>query len=682
MIKISVISGAPEKSLSFSETSVFIGDPSCEKIAVTFPITGRGLKPEHIRIYQENNTLWVQNLANDPFVTLNGQPFYKKQADLHAVLRIKEIDLKLELSTVLTEPQADNKSEQEAPVSPVPTQEIFPRKIVSSPHAVAKSQQAALILAREEIKESPDTHEEEVFHTFPKNKKDAKHRASLKDHDHHFDKDDHKEGSAKENSHWPSHLNVSPFRHVKLLTFFLMVFFLISSVVLVEYYLRAGEQIDQEELNAAESLSDIAMALTYAQFYHIAPKKHNWSDPDFIQNNLLATLPTGSESKAILNAQGEFSGKHYILRVYTSNDLSHFLIVAHPTPTLLQWLIPKSALIVDSNSMELRRIRDLKNLNRLLANLNTLDGANSFQISDLEKKGEIISLAYLAKMAGKPEFQPPQMLGYFRPGAENLIYNSPRYHQFGDALLKKANHFASVHTSSHELAMLQSELDLLKKFPNLVLYTTESLEEAKTAIQALKIIGPHEKYLLASIKYDAQGKFRSTKIVMDVEKRVSPLLNKVKIPTVDKATVFEINPDLFKSEIPIEKFRRKNEEEASIAIEDEIIEPTKTENTLPEKLIFKKIDDIQLRRKEETQKIDNEILAAVNDYFNSDKKKKLLKTLDKIALQKTALNERIKEDLFDLYFDFEDSDPVQMDQKIKEAQLDDLWKDAFDTRTP
>lgn len=648
MIKITVITSTDEKSVFFSEDSFFIGDQKSDSINTKnsqfLPLTGIGLKPEHLRIFKQEGHLFVQNLANDPFVTLDNLPFYKKEAKNGSIIRIRDKDLKIEL----VNEEDRSRSTKELPKEPI---RDFPKETLRD----SLKESPKEVVQTNEIEEAH--HEEEIIHAAPLLKRESTPRSSLKDLENQLEK----EGTNEEEKSWLAHLNVSPFRNIRLLSFFLMTFFLVFGIIAVESYLRAGERSDKDELKAAESLSDIAMSLTYAQFYHISPQKHNWSDPIFIQNNLLATLPTGSSAGTVLNSQGEFTSCLYFLRVYTSNDLSRFLVVAHPTPSLIHWLIPKSALVVDSNSMEIRRIRNVKGLNRLLANLNTLDGLSLAQITDLVKKEEIIPLSYIAKMANKPEFQPPRVLAFLRPGAENLIYNAPRYHPFGDALLKKASEFASIHTSSHELAMLQAELEILKKYPNLILYTTKSIEEANVAINALKKIGPHKKYLLATVKYDNMGQFRSSKIIMDhndVEKAEELALKEstqkevtekvIEAPFVTKAAIFSIPSQstdeiltwgtLPETTLPLDKQT------------EEVIAQVEENSKEKEDLILLKLTEIKEKQKNEKAKHKKIAYDAVDAYFENSKKKPLLEKLEDVAALLKEDDEIAKESLFELSF--------------------------------
>ena len=441
-----------------------------------------------------------------------------------------------------------------------------------------------------------------------------------------------------------------------------MGFLLIVSVVAVEAYLRGAEKSDLEELLAAEALADIAMALTYAQFHHITPEQHNWSDPEFIQNNLMAILPSNSASGMHLNSVGCFSNCGYILRVYTSNDLSRFLIVAHPTPSWFQWLISKAAILVDSSSMELKKIRDLKSLNRMLTNLNTFDGINVALISDLINAADTIQLAHLARALKKPEFQPPRALQFLRPGAQNLIYNAPRYHVFDDALLKKTSQFVSMHTSSHEQSMLKAELEFLKQLPNLVLYTVDSVASSKESIAALKIIAPDMKFMLATLKYDSSGQLKSTKIVIDSEKQEEKETKivagkKPEAPFVKKAVALP-------RPIPIASDLGYGE---PIALE----EPPKEQ-----KSFLKQLQRLAVKRQRVLDSLYQKGDFVTRAYLEGGKKKVFSKELAKLLARRKKLDVKTKEALFEIVFEHEDVDSQAANNYIRDVGLEELWKEV------
>lgn len=280
-------------------------------------------------------------------------------------------------------------------------------------------------------------------------------------------------------------------------------------------YLWISDQSDKEEIQASKGVADVAMALTYAQIKHIRPQNQSWSDPEFIKNNLPAVLASKYSSLADFDTHGQFLNCPYMLRIYTSGDLSQFLVIAQPAPSLLQWLIPKTTIIIDSRAMEMRKIKDLKLLNRLLVNANTLDGASAGEVSNLIRQGELIPLANLIDKSENLGFSPPKALALIRPGAENLVYNAPRYYPLGEDFLKKSLELIEKPASSHEVAILQQELTSLSKFPNTLLYSSGGIQNAIQAQKALATLSPKEKFLIAYIQLNNKGLVANSHLLMD-----------------------------------------------------------------------------------------------------------------------------------------------------------------------
>lgn len=280
-------------------------------------------------------------------------------------------------------------------------------------------------------------------------------------------------------------------------------------------FLWMSDQSDKEEITASRGVADVAMALTYAQIKHIRPQNQNWSDPEFIKNNLMAVIASRYSSLAEFDTHGQFTNSPYMLRIYTSGDLSQFLVIAQPAPSLLQWLIPKTTIILDSRTMEMRKIKDLKTLNRLLVNTNTLDGTNAVELSNLIQQGTLIPLSHLVNKNENHGFSPPKALGLLHPGAENPVYNAPRYHLLGEELMKKSIDLIEKPASSHEVAMLQQELASLNKFPNAVLYSSGGLQHAIQAQRALATLAPKEKFLIAYLQINPKGNIVNSHMLMD-----------------------------------------------------------------------------------------------------------------------------------------------------------------------
>jgi hypothetical protein len=203
-----------------------------------------------------------------------------------------------------------------------------------------------------------------------------------------------------------------------------------------------------------------------------------------------------------------------MLRIYTNSEISRFLVLAQPAPSLLQWLVPKYTVIIDSCSMEMRKIKDLKSLNRLLVNTNTLDGVHAEEITALVQKGELIPLQSLISNKDNEGFCPPKALGFIDPIAENLIYNAPRYYCLGENLIKKSQQFL-VEETQHNAAHLIHEIFALKKLSHLVLYSSGGVQSAVEAQKTLSTLAPKEKFLIAYLHLNGIGKISSSHLLMD-----------------------------------------------------------------------------------------------------------------------------------------------------------------------
>jgi hypothetical protein len=293
------------------------------------------------------------------------------------------------------------------------------------------------------------------------------------------------------------------------------IFAILALIGLWLVYLWMSGQSDKEEVTASKGVADVAMALTYAQIKNIHPQNQNWSDPEFIKTNLMAVLPSKYFSHAEFDAHGQFINCPYFLRIYTSGDLSQFLVIAQPAPSVLQWLIPKSTIIIDSHAMEMRKTTDLKSLNRLLASANTLEGTSAVEVSHLVRQGSPLSLANLVNNTENDGFSPPKALGLIRPGAENLVYNAPRYFPLSEELMKKTLDLIENPASSHEVIQLQQELSILKKLPDIVLYVSGGIQNAIHAQKALITLSPKDKFLIGYLQINNKSHLFNSHLLID-----------------------------------------------------------------------------------------------------------------------------------------------------------------------
>lgn len=295
----------------------------------------------------------------------------------------------------------------------------------------------------------------------------------------------------------------------------------ITSISAILVYLWVSDQTEEEEIKAARSLADIAMSLTYAQLKNIQPLNQNWSHPEFLRNNLIPILAPNYDSLTDLDAHGQFANCPYMLRIHSSSDLSQFLIIAQPCPSLLQWLIPKASIVIDLKAMELRKFVDLKPLNRLIVNSNNLHELSANEISHLVSQGELIPLSHLANKAENVGLVPPKALALIRPGAENHIYNAPRYYLLGERILNHSLDLASKFVEENEVNLLQQELNTLTHFPDLVLYTSGGIQHALKAQKALTSLIPNDKFLIAFLQLNSQGKIANSHLLFDDQTHVA-----------------------------------------------------------------------------------------------------------------------------------------------------------------
>lgn len=299
------------------------------------------------------------------------------------------------------------------------------------------------------------------------------------------------------------------------------MFVILTAFIIGAIYTKATEQTREEEFAAAEAVSDIAMALMYAQVNHLKPKKHNWSDPDFIKNNLAAVVTHEFPALENLDAHGQFAHTPYILRTYTNSDFSHFIVIAQPVAGVSQWLLPHTAIVIDSTLMELHKIDDLRALNRLLVNPNILEGDQAHQVTDLIANGELVPLSLLAAYRSKQGFIPPKALALLYPGAEDRIYNAPRYYSFGESIVKRSLQSGLGNTTEH--SRLHQEMEVMAQLPNMVFYSSQGMEVAMETHRVLSQIFPESKFISGYLKFNHKRQLISSNLILDSDVTMAPL---------------------------------------------------------------------------------------------------------------------------------------------------------------
>lgn len=331
------------------------------------------------------------------------------------------------------------------------------------------------------------------------------------------DECEHWKTDKEETNHSPLIEESTGFINWKLVGTIFVTLLFVTILIAGALYFNTSAKNEDEELRAAEGVADIAMALKYAQIHHIKPHKKNWSDPEFIKLSLAHVIPHDYPSLTRIDPQGHLNKTSYSLRIYTSTDFSQFLVIAQPAPSVLQWLIPKTAVVIDSKLMQLRKVADMKTLNRLLVNSNNLDNSNAVEVTNLVKRGELIPLSTLAQKRKGHDFSPPKALTLLRPGAENYVYNAPRYYQFGETIIKKAIGLSEYPGSAYELSRLKQEMSLLSKMSDMVLYSSDGIQLTLEAQKAIATFISNSRFLTAYLKFNSEGTIIGSHLVIDDE---------------------------------------------------------------------------------------------------------------------------------------------------------------------
>jgi len=533
MIKLTLNPESNPVSYLFDKESVTIGTGATQK--VDLPLQGARLQSVHIEIIREKNLFLILNVANDPFVTLNGLPFGKKLLTNQDILQIGQTLISFEGSVVdspppLSEPKLHSNSN------------LFEKleSLINS-HKQEKDIYADFDLEKElrnlDIQSESWQNED---HDLPQENTSAPKQPSQKSKSDLITQDSDQE---KKRWHYAQKkaapvLAAPPKSNWKLMLTLGLSLLALTIITLSVVYINMNDKTDIQEITAAKGISDVAMALAYAQTHHINPQAHNWSDPGFLKNSLSAIMSSDYISLANIDSHGHFTDTPYILRIYTNSNFSRFLVIALPIPSLLQWLIPKNAIIVDSENMKLHTVQDLRALNRLLVNPNTLEGANGTDIANLVKRGALLPLSALAAKTSDLEFSPPPELADEFPGAENYIYNAPRYYQFGETYMQKALSLTkNTQNASFELSQLQQDAALLSQFPNIVFYSPKSVESAVQEEKALMTFAPQIKFLMGYLKFNEEEEISEARLLKP-EDRILP-------PVSSKIILHSLHPDIY-----------------------------------------------------------------------------------------------------------------------------------------
>lgn len=536
MMKLTINPGTQSSVNEFDKKIVVIGCAGSNEADLAIP--GEKLHPIHLKIIEQDGSFTVFNVANDPFVTLNDLPFGKKAIRTNDMLQIGKTQVKFETIAKPSDRPLDTKET----LVPVVEQSIAskkPPKVLSAPLIFSDEEEdiwegGSHFNPIDEISKLEEQtgffHEEEVVDVDNLLKQVEQIEQSIAPAPKPATLQTPKPQPIPKQPLPPvkpidtetpkrQETKASPVKHpLQSRRLWIAIAIAILSILALAAggaYNKLLSQGQQVEVTAMQGVADVVMALTYAQINNLKPELSNWSNPDFLQKGIDGALSKQFTALGQVDKQGQFMNSPYMLRIYTSRDLSRFLVIAQPEAGLLQWLVPKHSIVVDSDMMELRKISDLKPLNRVLVNANSLSGANGREVTKRVLDGELVPLSALADTNNQLGFEPPKALTLLRPGAEHLIYNAPRYSRVGEKFLRAAVDIANHPTQGTELRHLQEQAKMIAALPDAVLYTTQGMSSAIQSQQALSALAPGNRFLIALLRFDTNGKMTGSQLLTD-----------------------------------------------------------------------------------------------------------------------------------------------------------------------
>lgn len=530
MIRLTLNAKTDPEIHLFNKPVVSLGsDPA----SVDLVIHGTAIAPIHLQIIEKDSLRIIINVTNDPFISVNGTPFGKKLLNSGDVIIIHEtiilfekiispdINCREQLSEMThSVPSSQLQKDLPAPSNPPFHLSSFPLPFEDEISTLMEDEfERKPFDETQLLSQSPPQSTKKTDQKKPHSKKEVASKLSLKSTN--SLKDEYLRHLEEEHPSNPpqndetSQENTHLYHAWKAILVF--IFSLITTVVIlgIIVYLNVNDKSEAQEIKAAQAVADIAMALTYAEINELKPQNQNWADADFLKGILQGILPNTASYASQIDAQGHFNHCSYSLRIYTNNDLSHFLLIAQPEHSFLQWFVPKKVIVVDSTLMELRTLNDVQGLNRLLAYSDPLEGLNGAEIVSLVKQGTLIRLNSLTNSGGNFDFTPPKNLAWILPQAENLIYNAPRYWRLGKSLVDEALKLSTSRASSQEVAKLKTSVETFSHLPHLILYSDEGKQSALQSKEGIMMFAPNDNFLYGYIGFNAQGKINQSSIIKD-----------------------------------------------------------------------------------------------------------------------------------------------------------------------
>lgn len=540
MIRFTLNPKSDNKNFVFDQSEISIGAKSGES-KPDLVLNDHNLELIHLKVIQENDEHYIVNMTNDPFVTLNDFPFGRAKLKNNDVIQIGSNSLIFSEAIHRIKKESFHFMSTEGPLAEKIDDSIKKAKNSKKPNILEEKNVSSLGDKKETdtnfstIEDTSDQEVEDLLTEFSELSESQKNIAKSDDkqaqkdqpewkklflQSENNDDDDYifetEEQKLDEEVGFFSYL--ATLRSLKWIALTVLIFLTIICIFVFGTYYRMASKNEKNEIKAARSVADIALALTYAKINHIYPNQYNWQDSQFLKKSIVSAISNNHNPAAKIDMHSRLNQGDYLLRIYTSHDIDRFIVIAQPEANLLNWFVPSRSIVVDSRNMQLRTLTDLKSLNRLLLNPDNLTGQRSDELRELIQSGELIPLAKLANVHNKNGFATPINLALIRPSAVNLIYNSPRYSGIGEQILEDAILLVQQDKKEKLPRQFQEQIKKIRDIPDVILYTSKGVRQAINGQKALKKLFPEDTFLIAYTQYDKENSLTTSHVLMENEK--------------------------------------------------------------------------------------------------------------------------------------------------------------------
>ncbi len=529
MISVTIEENTKKYTQNFTKEELYIGSYGDE---VDIPLSQPQLRNHHLKIQKSGTTYTLVNLANDPFVTLNGLPFGKKKLQEGDILTIHNIKITFDKLADLESPINDALVHENLTTSEETLHNIVSTKIKEKSVSIREASlqdsppEEPLISTEQEIKPSelekdsplfnleeevsmamhddldPEQieallHEVEQFHLAANKEAQIESTASSApaESEAEFYPEQtvlNETGSQESKKPLLPEQNTPPaspaLSSEKRSYAFWMAIGIVLLCLFAGIFLAIFSEHKSKEtlLKAARVASDTAMSLLNAK--NNSSKPQDWTKPNSLKNNLNQVLSARYRPFSEEDVKGYLGISSYTQKIYSTPDLTRFLVVLQPSSNPFNKLIANKVLIIDSESMAVRAYDNITPLSRLIEGKNNFADVDHAALTVFLEKGQVLPLKELAENGKYPEFIPSEELALINPEANNFIYNAPRYFKMTEQLVDELAELTLTEDTQPAVGGLVEQTRVLGRLPSLVLYTSQGAETAKQAQKGLELI--------------------------------------------------------------------------------------------------------------------------------------------------------------------------------------------------